>query len=320
MTTNPMAISAYIPPITTPLATIWKKSSNALSRLPEVRLHHLGVFPDVPWRSFSDLHAEVQYGDAVADVHHHAHVVLDHHNGHSPLLLDVEYEPRHVLGLLLVHPGDGLVEKEHLGTHGEGPCEFYPLLESVGQGTHRLPTKVFDLEEVDDILLHLLAEHRLLAAGGRGVQQGGEDTGAKVGMRPELDVVLHRHPLEQGDILKGTGQPEGSAPIRRHLGDAGATEPDRPPLSTVESPDGVKQARLSGPVGTDDTMVRPLANGKGNARQGVPSAGGQGDPIDDKRIADQTTPLPALSVGPRRFYVFKKDGSSAIWNNSGPPA
>src|SRR2546429_5122339 len=42
--------------------------------------------------ALGDLLAEVQHGDAVRDVHDHAHVVLDHHHGQALDPRDVEDE------------------------------------------------------------------------------------------------------------------------------------------------------------------------------------------------------------------------------------
>src|SRR6266545_157949 len=65
-------------------------------------------------RAGGDGHAEVDGHDPVGEVHHYAHVVLDHDHRNVQLVADVEDEPRHVLGLLEVHAGDRLVEQQQL--------------------------------------------------------------------------------------------------------------------------------------------------------------------------------------------------------------
>src|SRR5512144_2202962 len=71
----------------------------------EVGVNHALAAADVVRRPVADLLAVVEHHDAVGDVHHHAHVMLDQHDGGAELVVDVEHETAHVLLFLEVHAG-----------------------------------------------------------------------------------------------------------------------------------------------------------------------------------------------------------------------
>src|SRR5262245_46314581 len=85
---------------------------------PPVGLDDARLGPDLVGRPLGDLLPHVEDGDAVGDVHHHAHVVLDEDDRGVPLLLHVQDEARHVLLLFLVHAAHWLVEQEDLRLQG----------------------------------------------------------------------------------------------------------------------------------------------------------------------------------------------------------
>jgi hypothetical protein len=103
-------------------------------------------------RAVGDLAAVVEHHHPVADVHHHAHVVLDQHDGGAELVVDVEHEAAHVLLFLQVHAGHRLVQQQELRLGGERARELDALLQAVGQAPDRRLADVLDLEEVDDFL------------------------------------------------------------------------------------------------------------------------------------------------------------------------
>src|SRR3972149_4164292 len=117
--------------------------------LSDVRLDDARVVGDLGRRSFRDLHAEIEDAHPVADVHHHAEVVLDQQDRDAPLLVDVEDEAGHVFLLLQVHPGHRLVEEQELRLERQRTAELDPLAKAVGQRPHRFFTDVLDLAEVD---------------------------------------------------------------------------------------------------------------------------------------------------------------------------
>src|SRR3989454_8551176 len=78
----------------------------------KVGIDHLLVAAHFVRRAVGELAAVVEHHHAVGDVHHHAHVVLDQHDGGAIVVVDVEDEAAHVLLFLEVHAGHGLVEQQ----------------------------------------------------------------------------------------------------------------------------------------------------------------------------------------------------------------
>ena len=105
-------------------------------------------------RAVGDLAAIFEHDDAVRQVHHDAHIVLDKRDRGAELLVHVEDEAGHVLLLLEVHAGHRLVEEEEVRLHGERAAELDPLLQAVGQLADRHLADLLDLEKVDDVLDH----------------------------------------------------------------------------------------------------------------------------------------------------------------------
>src|SRR5687767_15114709 len=86
---------------------------------PEVGVDHRLVGAHFVGHAVGDLAPVVEHHDAVGDVHHHAHVVLDQHDGGAELVVGVEDEAAHVLLFLEVHARHGLIQEQHLRLGGE---------------------------------------------------------------------------------------------------------------------------------------------------------------------------------------------------------
>ena len=168
----------------------------------EVGADHVRVGAHLVGRAVADLLAVVEHDHAVGDVHHHAHVVLDQHDGGAELVVDVEDEAAHVLLLLDVHAGHRLVEQQHLRLHRQRAAEVDALLQAVGQAADRRLAVGLDLEEVDDALDDC-AVLDLLALGGAPADGLLEEVGLHLQVAPGHDVVDHAHALEQRQVLEG---------------------------------------------------------------------------------------------------------------------
>src|SRR4029450_2310974 len=116
----------------------------------EIRLDDARVRPHLVRRALGDLLAHVGEGDAIGDVHDHAHVVLDQDDGDAPFLVDVEDEAGHVLLLLVVTAAHRLVEEQDLRIERQCPAELDALLQPVGERAGRAPPQILDTEEGDD--------------------------------------------------------------------------------------------------------------------------------------------------------------------------
>ena len=95
--------------------------------------------------AFGDLAAEIEHHQAVRQVHHHAHVVLDHDDRHAQLLVEVDDVAGHVLLLLEVHAGHRLVEQDQLGLQGDGAGKLDALAQAVGKHAGVLVADALDL-------------------------------------------------------------------------------------------------------------------------------------------------------------------------------
>src|SRR4030095_13545149 len=118
-----MAISEYSMPTISPPNRVSRKKpmvsflvSSSMLRS-EIGPDHALVAPHLGRRAVADLLAVVEHDDAVRDVHHHAHVVLDQHDGGAELVVDIEDEAAHVLLLFHVHAGHRLVEQQGARLH-----------------------------------------------------------------------------------------------------------------------------------------------------------------------------------------------------------
>jgi hypothetical protein len=66
------------------------------------------------------------------------------------------------------------------------------------------------------------------------------------------DVVERRHPLEERDVLEGTGDPLGGRVVGAHLLARLPLVGNLAVLGVIEPVDDVEHGALAGPVGTDD--------------------------------------------------------------------
>src|SRR5262252_7590512 len=118
----------------------------------EVRLDDARVRAHLVRRALGDLLAHVEHGDAIGDVHDHAHVVLDQDDGDAPFLVHVEDEAGHVLFLFVVAAAHRLVEEQDLRVERQRPAELDALLQPVSERAGRPPPQILDTQEVDDVL------------------------------------------------------------------------------------------------------------------------------------------------------------------------
>src|SRR5882757_1418560 len=85
------------------------------SSCPEIGGNDVGMALNLGRRAHRQHTAVIQCNHAVRHPVHQRHVVLDHQHGHAELGLDVADPERHVVGLLDVQPGGGLIEQDQLG-------------------------------------------------------------------------------------------------------------------------------------------------------------------------------------------------------------
>src|SRR5262249_4071281 len=82
----------------------------SLTSAPQIGFDALGRASDRIGGAFDDLGAVIEHDDAIRQVRHHLHVVLDPDHRGPDLMADTQQEAGKVLALLANEPGAGLVE------------------------------------------------------------------------------------------------------------------------------------------------------------------------------------------------------------------
>ncbi len=188
----------------------------------------------------------------MGDIHHHAHVVLDHHHGHAELFVEIDDVARHVLLFLEVHAGHRLVEQDQLRLQRHGAGQFDALAQTIWQRagggfSHRLK-----VEEVDD-LLDLAAMFEFFAArAGQPVQRARDEIVPQQMMPPDHDVVEHAHMVEQREVLEGASDTKPWPGIRIERGDILSAVKQLAFGRPVAAGDAVDDRGLAGAVRADD--------------------------------------------------------------------
>ena len=257
--------------VTIVVVCVWRGSSVAVTGSPpgrrrsrwlllaQVGADHVGVALHLLGQAGRDGCAEVDDHHPVGEVHHEAHVVLDEDHGHAQLVADVEDEPGHVLGLLDVHPGDGLVEEQELGLHRERAAQLDALLDAVGQQADGALAVGLDLEEVDD-LLDGRAVGQLLLERPADERQRAEHPVAHVGVAAEHEVVEHGQVGEQLDVLERARHAQAGDLVRLLADQVVAVEGHAAFLRLVDARQHVEDRGLAGAIGADDREELALAD------------------------------------------------------------
>src|SRR6056297_2535753 len=231
----------------------------SVMRHPQIGVDHSLVAAHLVGRAVADLLAVIHHHDAVAEVHDHAHVVLDQGDGGAELVVDVENEAAHVLLFLDVHPRHRLVQQQDRRLGGQRAGELDPLLEAVGQARDRRLADVLDLEKVYDAL-DLGAVRDLLTLGRPLPDRLRQQPRLHLPDAARHHVVEHAHPLEKRDVLEGARDALPRDLVGLHVGALLALVPDLALLRVVEAADDVEHRRLAGAVGADDRADLTLAD------------------------------------------------------------
>ena len=168
----------------------------------EIGALHMGIVEHGRRIALGDLAAEVQHHNSVGDIHDHAHVVLDHHDGHAALFVEIDDVAGHVLLFFEVHAGHRLIEQDQLRLQRHRARQLDALAQAVGQGAGGRLAHRLQVEEIDD-LLHLAAMFQFLPPRARQpVQRSRDEVVFQQVMPPDHDVVEHAHMIEQRQILE----------------------------------------------------------------------------------------------------------------------
>src|SRR5262247_1772375 len=178
MSTKPSATMAYITPAIKPPTTTSAKKigddtmsangatstarllSSAMSRFhqylcirirhTQIRIDHGLIGPHRVWRTIGNLATIVEHHEAVRDIHHDPHIVLNEHAGDTELVPNVEDKPAHVSFLFHVHPGHGFIQQKQHRFRRQRPAQLDAFLQPVGQPPHGRFADSFNFQEIND--------------------------------------------------------------------------------------------------------------------------------------------------------------------------
>src|SRR5512135_326305 len=221
---------------------------------PQVGVHHAFIALDFVGSTFGNLFAKVQHGDAVGDIHHHAHVMFDQDAGDLPfpVLVDVQDKARHILDLFKVQPRHWLVQQKHARLKCQRARQLDSFLQAVRQHPDRLVANVRYFEQVYNLAFDKLAAGDLFPRRASDINAAVQQTGAQMEMPPEPDIIQDGHAAKEFDFLKRAGDSEPGSPVRTERRNVLTFKEDFAPLWKVQPVDTVEQHGLAGAVGTDD--------------------------------------------------------------------
>ena len=176
--------------------------------------------------------------------------MLDQQHRH---VLDVAHAPdlpaQHV-DLVVVEARGRLVEQQQLGAAGERAGELDALAHREGQppgGQARMGLEVHERDQ----LLGALGDAALLGLRLRQAQRVGEEARRGAAVAADLDVVEHRHAVEQRHVLEGAADADARDGMARLAEDGAALEQDVAVVGHVEARQAVEERGLARAVGAD---------------------------------------------------------------------
>ena len=187
--------------------------ATALRGMAEIGLDDALDLLDLLRRPLGNLHAVVEHGHAVRDLHHEVHVVLDQEHGDAPVTDAPDQAVDH-LDLLAVEPRRGLVEEKEPRADGEGAGDLEHALLPVRQGggdrLRLLPEPDLAQQRHGGVAEDPLV---LCSEAKRWTGRHRPEPGAAREVRAGEDVVQHAHLAEELEVLEGAAQPR-RAPSR----------------------------------------------------------------------------------------------------------
>ena len=125
------------------------RNSSMLVLLAEIGVDDLSIGADFRRRAFGDDIALMHHGDALGQLHHHPHIMLDHEERDGALARQRANGCDRGVGLGLAHARNRLVEQKHFRPHGERTGKIDALLDAERQVAHRRRRERRKLESVE---------------------------------------------------------------------------------------------------------------------------------------------------------------------------
>ena len=212
----------------------------------------------------------------------HVHVVLDDQDRHPELVAQAGDQLGHLVGLLRVHAGGGLVEQQQLRLGGERAGDLQPAPVGVREAVGRLipPVTGQALPEEGQHLLGAGAHLSLLAPGAGQAKDRLERSGPRPAVRRRHHVLDHRHVEEQAQALERARDPQPGDLVGLAAEQRLPEEAHVAFSRLVDSGDHVEHGRLARAVGPDHADHFALVDAQLELGQRAQAAEGQGDAIE----------------------------------------
>ena len=119
----------------------------------------------------------------------------------AKFVIHIQYKSTHIFLFFQIHPGHRFVQQKQLGLSSQRPTQFDPLLQAIGQPSHRNIANRLDFEKINNTfnpfaVLYLLALCRTIP------EHVPEQIGFHLDDPPRHQIIQCGHTLEQGDILE----------------------------------------------------------------------------------------------------------------------
>src|SRR5581483_475071 len=218
---------------------------------PEVGLDHAWIPLDVRRPSFRDLLAVVEHGDAVRDLHHHPHVVLDEEQGEMAFFHEAPEQGHEAPRLALGHARGRLVQQQQRRVRGEGPGQLEAPLLAVGQVAGQLVGLVAQTRDSQQFG-PLLPLAPLVLAPARVARDHVPEGEGHPAVHAHHHVLDRGHAREEANVLKGAADAQrgdlvGPASLHRD-----PAEQDRALFRDVDAGEHVEEGGLARSVRPDD--------------------------------------------------------------------
>src|SRR5512145_2704747 len=175
----------------------------------QVGLDHTGIGSNLSRRALGDLLAVIKNGNAIRDIHHNFHIVLDQQNRNPKLIAQTMGQLDHLVSFAWVHTGRWLIQQKQAWAQRQRTSDLQSPLIAIrqipGDGSFfaAQPNKP---KQPASLLIRLA----LLAMIPRRTEQRIGDPRAKVSVHADQHIFERGHTRKQPDILIGPGDPDPS--------------------------------------------------------------------------------------------------------------
>ncbi len=187
----------------------------------------------------------------IADPHDQPHVVLDHEDRGVKVGGDARDQRADGGRFNGTQTGGRLIEQQQFGFGRQGARQLDRLARAERQAPHRPAGGRPEVQIVDDRVGFAL--RRALGEA------------ARVGT--DEDVLAHRQPVEEGEVLKGARDAPPRDPVRSDPQQVLAAVADLAGCGLVQPRDAVETRGLPGAVGADEPGDAPFGNAEGRIVQ-----------------------------------------------------